>query len=235
MNRTITTEETNRLFKFCRDHFVYHYDLQVELVDHLASSIEEQWETNPELSFEDALYNTFRKFGVTGFSKIKEQKQKELTRKYNRLIWKYVFEFFSWPKIVMTAAFTLGLATILKLVDNDVWVLVPIFIGLTAFMLYYYFRVFPRNFKSAKVDGKKFLLLEQLKRGQQISFLAIQLGIQTPNLSRIFSLDKLQNNFGIFAVSLFIVLLTIMMLGEMFYVPLKIKEHFREQFPEFAL
>ena len=81
MNRTITTEGTNRLFKFCRDHFVYHYDLQVELVDHLASSIEEQWEINPEFSFERALYNTFRKFGVTGFSKIKEQKQKELARR----------------------------------------------------------------------------------------------------------------------------------------------------------
>ncbi len=62
MTRTITTEETKKLFKFCHVHFVYHYDLQVELVDHLASSIEEQWETNPELSFEEALYNTFRKF-----------------------------------------------------------------------------------------------------------------------------------------------------------------------------
>ena len=104
MNRTITTEETKKLFKFCRDHYVFHYDLQVELVDHLASSIEEKWEIKPELSFEEALHNTFRKFGVTGFSKIKEQKQKELARRYNRLIWKYLLEFFSWPKIVMTFA-----------------------------------------------------------------------------------------------------------------------------------
>jgi hypothetical protein len=35
MNRTITPEETEKLFAFCRQHFVYHYDLQVELVDHL--------------------------------------------------------------------------------------------------------------------------------------------------------------------------------------------------------
>ncbi len=234
MNRTISTEETNQLFEFCHRHFVYHYDLQVELVDHLASSMEEQWETQPELSFEEALKNTFKKFGIHGFSKIKEQKQKELTRKYNRLIWKYVLEFFSWPKIVMTAAFTLVLATIFKIVENDVWVLVPVFAGLTLFMLYYYFLIFPKKFKSAKVNGKKFLLLEQLKRGQQISFLAMQLAIQTPNLSRIFSFHALQNNASIFGVSLFIVLLTIMIIGEMFYVPNKIKEHFREQFPEFV-
>jgi hypothetical protein len=36
MNRTITPEETEKLFAFCRQRFVYHYDLQVELVDHLA-------------------------------------------------------------------------------------------------------------------------------------------------------------------------------------------------------
>lgn len=235
MSRTITIEETQKLFKFCHDHFVYHYDLQVELVDHLASSIEEQWQTDPDLSFDDALHKTFKKFGITGFSKIKEEKQKELSRKYNRLIWKYVIEFFSWPKIVMTAAFTLGLATVFKLVENDFWVLVPVFSGLTAFMLYYYFFIYPNKFKATKVNGKKFLLLEQLKRGQHISFLAMQLAIQTPNLSRMFSMDKLQNNAGIFFVSLFIVLLTIMIFGEMFYVPTKIKKHFREQFPEFAL
>ncbi len=135
----------------------------------------------------------------------------------------------------MTAAFTLVLATLFKIVENDVWVLVPVFAGLTIFMLYYYFLIFPKNFKTTKVNGKKFLLLEQLKRGQQISFLAMQLAIQTPNLSRIFDFHALQNNVGIFGVSLFIVLLTIMLFGEMFYVPSKIKEHFKAQFPEFAL
>lgn len=235
MNRTVTAEETNGLFKFCHDHFVYHYDLQVELVDHLASSIEEQWQNNPEISFDTALHATFRKFGITGFSKIKVQKQKELARKYNRVIWKYVLEFFSWPKIVMTAAFTLALSTVFKLVENDLWVLFPVFGSLTVFMLFYYFLIYPKKFKSTTANGKKFLLLEQLKRGQQFSFLAMQLAIQTPNLSRIFHLDKLQNDVGVFFVSLFIVLLTIMIFGEMFYVPTKIKEHFREQFPEFAM
>lgn len=235
MERKITTKETEELFQFCHKHYVYHYDLQVELVDHLASAIEEQWENNPDLAFEQALRSSFGKFGITGFSKIKQQKQKELTRKYNRLIWKYVLAFFSWPKIVMTAAFTLVLASIFKIVENDIWVLVPIFAGLTIFMLYYYFRISPKNFKSAKVKGKKFLLLEQLKRGQQIGFLAMQLAIQSPNLSRIFSFNAFQNNASIFGVSLFIVLLTIMLIGEMFYVPEKIKEHFKEQFTEFAL
>lgn len=235
MDRIITSEETTKLFRFCHDHFVYHYDLQMELVDHLASSIEEQWQTSPDLLFDEALYKSFRKFGITGFSKIKEQKQRELTRKYNRLIWKYLLEYFSWPKIVMTAVFTLTLATLFSFVKNDVWVLIPVFAGLIAFMLYYQFKIFPKIFVSAKVNGKKFLLLEQLKRGQAIGLIAMALILQTPNLTRIFNLHALQNRVSIFAVSLLIVTLFIAMIGEMFFVPKKIKEHFREQFPEFAL
>ena len=235
MNRTVTSEETKKLFLFCHKHYVYHYDLQVELVDHLASSIEEQWQNNPELSFEAALRNTFKKFGITGFSKIKEQKQKELMHNYNRLLWRFMFDFFSWPKIIMTAAFTLVLATLFKVVENDVWVLATIFTGLIVFILYYYFRIYPKNFKSAKVNGQKFMLLEQLKRGQQVSFLAVQLALQTPNLCHAFNFSVLQNNAGIFGVSLGIVLIIIMLSGEMFFIPSKIKEHFMKQFPEFAV
>jgi hypothetical protein len=111
MNRTITPEETEKLFAFCRQRFVYHYDLQVELVDHLGSSIEQQWNENPEISFEAALLNTFKKFGISGFSKIKVQKQKELARKYNRLLWKYFLEFYRWPKMLMTLAGTMALCS----------------------------------------------------------------------------------------------------------------------------
>ena len=98
MRRKITPEESKKLFMFCHKHFVYHYDCQIELVDHLASAIEEQWESNPGIMFHAALRNSFGKIGITGFSKIKEQKQKELHLKYNHLLWKYLLEFFGWPK-----------------------------------------------------------------------------------------------------------------------------------------
>lgn len=35
------------LYKFTRQHYVVHYDLQTELVDHLANDIETIWELNP--------------------------------------------------------------------------------------------------------------------------------------------------------------------------------------------
>lgn len=235
MNRTITTEETEKLFEFCRKHYVAHYDLQVELVDHLATSIEEKWCENPQITFDAALLDTFKKFGISGFSKIKTQKQKELARKYNLLILKYLIDFFSWPKIIITAALTLVLATIFSVIENDNWVLAAIFLSITLFVLYHYLFVFPKNYKKALVNDKKFLLLEQLGRGQVLSFALVQLMVQSPALFRIFNFDALQNTLGNFGVSLLIVVLCIILYGEMFFVPVKIKEHFSEQFPEFTV
>ena len=235
MNRTITKDESHYLFEFCRKHYVYHYDLQVELVDHLASSIEEQWQEKPELSFENALWNSFRKFGIHGFSKIKEQKRRELRKKYNRIHWSYLLEFFSWPKIMLTAACTLILSTLFKLVNNDIWVIAPYFGIMLILLVYYYYRIYPKQYKAGKINGKKFMLLEQLQSAQFLTILFIQVPIQIPNFWNISKAAFIQSNIGIVAISLLIILFTIALYGQLLYIPEKIKEHFCEQFPEFAL
>jgi hypothetical protein len=38
--RKLTEDEVDRLFAFCAKHYVPEYDLQLELVDHLATAIE---------------------------------------------------------------------------------------------------------------------------------------------------------------------------------------------------
>jgi hypothetical protein len=235
MNRTITSEETEKLFAFCRQRFVYHYDLQVELVDHMASSIEEQWKENPEIPLNTALLNTFKRFGISGFSTIKEQKRKELKKNYNRLWWKYLLGFFRWPKIVMTVAFTLVFATLFKLVENDIWIIAPYFSGMTILLVYYYYKIFPKRYKILSVKGKKFMLVEQLNNTPFVITFFLQMPIQIFNFWNISRMSYMQNTLGLYSFSLGIVFLTIGIWGELFYVPEKIKEHFKEQFPEFAL
>lgn len=55
----LSGEQIQELYKFTRKHFVIHYDLQTELVDHLANGIEEQWREYPERSFKDARLREF--------------------------------------------------------------------------------------------------------------------------------------------------------------------------------
>ena len=76
----LSAEQIERLYQFTRQHYVEYYDLQTELVDHLANAIEEQWQKNPKLSFEEALQIEFKKFGVFGFMEVVEKRQVALNK-----------------------------------------------------------------------------------------------------------------------------------------------------------
>jgi len=58
----LTEHQINELYIFTRKHYVYHYDVQTELVDHLANDIERIWIASPKISFEEARDTSFKKF-----------------------------------------------------------------------------------------------------------------------------------------------------------------------------
>ncbi len=99
----LTEQQIEQLFTFTKKHLVEHYDVQVELVDHLANAIEAQWAENPNISFEDALEKEFKSFGVFGFTGLVEQKQHALQAHYWSIIKKEIIRFFTIPKIIFTA------------------------------------------------------------------------------------------------------------------------------------
>lgn len=232
MNRTISKKETRELFLFCQKHFVYHYDLQIELVDHLASGIEEQWQTNPRLSFDSALKNTYRKFGIYGFSKIKEQKQKELRHKYRHILWSYFLEFYRWPKLLLTLALSLGLFTLLRIVPNIVWIIGPYLVLLFVGGISIYF-INKKNKPKIK-PGKRFMLLDYLKQRQSVAIILSQLPINAYNITRSVDFNVFQQTWILFTMALLITAFNFILWGYFFYIPQKVKTHFTEQFPEFV-
>lgn len=84
--KQLTQEEIQSLFEFTQKHYVEYYDLQIELVDHLACGIEQQWEDDETIPFEKALDVEFKKFGIFGFTEILEQREKELKKRYLEII-----------------------------------------------------------------------------------------------------------------------------------------------------
>nr|WP_297306577.1 hypothetical protein [uncultured Flavobacterium sp.] len=102
--KKLSQEQIEQLFVFTKKHLVEHYDVQVELVDHLANAIEAEWEINPNISFSDALEKEYKNFGVFGFSGLVEQKQAALQNHYWHVIKKEIRSFFTIPKIVLTVA-----------------------------------------------------------------------------------------------------------------------------------
>ena len=235
MKKELSVAETKELFTFCRKHYVYQYDLQIELVDHMASEIESIWEIEPEVPFMDALKQTFAKFGIYGFSKIKEEKQKALVRKYNRMLFRYLLDFFSWPKILFTLAATIVCYYLLIFVPEPSWFFLGIAVLSIIFIVVYYGYISPKLLNIETVPGKTFLLLERLKLTKMGGGLIFNLALQSHLVFRhLDSADFSSQRLILFGVSLGVVGFLMISNGILFYIPKQIQKHFREQFPEFV-
>lgn len=230
--RKLTSEEVDELFDFCRKHYVNQYDLQIELVDHMAASIEAQWEKEPDRTFRQVLNQTYREFGITGFSKIKSAKEKALRKKYNQLFWQFIRGYFKIPKILFTIAFTLSFFMLLQLVEND-GIIIGIYIFLfLPFGIAYHFYIFPKYLKIKLIVGKSFLLNDYLTIVQQSLFFLIWFPLQLPSLYQIF--EKRSGDFWLeLLASSVTAIFTILIYANCFFIPKKIKEHFTQQFPQF--
>jgi hypothetical protein len=234
MSRHITPEETNELFTFCKKHQIYHYDVQIELVDHMASAIEEQWEEDSELNFNIALKRTFSKFGIYGFSKIEKQKARGLKKKYNRLLLRFVLEFYRWPKVISTFVFTIGLFLIFQIIEQDIWIILAYSLSLFLGIIIYHFFFHKRTKLNIK-PGKTFLMEEQYKRVTSLYALVIQLPNFTYHAFNYGNTRTIENQWILLIISFSLVAFTVLLYGNFFYLPKKIKEHFLEQFAEFAV
>lgn len=98
----LSEEQIQYLYKFCVKHYVRHYDLQVELVDHLAASIENEIHQDPKLSFEEGLSKVYKGFGVMGFSNVITEKQVALAKSYQKDFWRNFLSYFTIPKVALT-------------------------------------------------------------------------------------------------------------------------------------
>ena len=228
--RKLTEDEVDRLFAFCTRHYVPEYDLQVELVDHLASGIEEQWAENPDLPFPVALNKTFDGFGIFGFSKIKSQKEKELRRKYQKLFWKFTLEFYKLPKIILTFTLATALFTAYRLISNFFWFTVNLMVLALIFIIGYKYWYYPRNYK---VEIKKPLMLFSYLNSRQtaLSFF-FQIPLLVIQWNKVLQCSFLNRSIFYFVSSLIIVTSGILMYVFFFVMPAKLKGHLNQQFPQ---
>jgi uncharacterized membrane-anchored protein YhcB (DUF1043 family) len=128
----LTENQIKALYKFTRQHYVYHYDVQTELVDHLANDIEEIWEANPLLSFEDARDKSFKKFGVFGFMDVIEAKQKQMNKRYWKILWRFTKEWFTLPKALITLSVFISIYMLLQFPNSNYFILGALSIGVIA-------------------------------------------------------------------------------------------------------
>ncbi|MDZ7935278.1 MAG: hypothetical protein U5M51_09995 [Emticicia sp.] len=98
----LNAAQIEELYVFTRKKYVEHYDVQTELVDHLANSIEEKMSAS-NINFETALQQVYAQFGIFGFSELVEKKGTEAIKKGRYLFRNSILEYFKLPKILLLA------------------------------------------------------------------------------------------------------------------------------------
>ncbi len=232
MELKVNQEQIDRLYRFTREHFVEHYDLQTELVDHLSNAIEEQWKENPKLSFEDALQKEFKKFGVFGFMDVVEQRQKALTKRYYGFVWRHFIEFFKLPKVILTISLIgilFEILTIISFKKNFVMVLV---FGFLTYFLFWQVKMY-RNRKKQKLLNKKRWIMEDLifQCGTGTAF-PVMLQVLVHLLRADYHGDE-NLGFQLF-FSIFFVVTVIIFYILIIIIPSKAEEYLKQTYPEYS-
>jgi hypothetical protein len=222
----LNPSQIDRLYTFTRQHYVEYFDLQTELVDHLANAIETEWQENPKLTFEEILQKEFKKFGVFGFMDVVEKRQAALNTKYNGIIWKHFKAFFSIPKIVFTITLV-GL--IYMLLKSSTYKTDIAFVAFGIIILsFWFFIIYISNKKSNSTTQKKWLFKEIIFGRSSICGM-IYLPIQI-----IFRSDKLmEHSIGVFGISFLLVSMVLIEYIMVIEIPKKAEEYLKQTYPEY--
>lgn len=232
--KKVTENEIQKLYEFTSQHYVKHFDVQTELVDHLANDIEDIWKENPILTFEEARNKSFKKFGVFGFMDVYEQRQKVLEKKYFKILWQYTKKWFQLPKIVMTITLFLIFYLCLKELGELFYVVtflcITLLAGVKSILLIREIK------KHQQQTNKKWLLEDYIFKGPSFNFIFLIYYIISFNLPMDF--DKIGssiNHYWIGFYSLILTFLVISLYVILFVLPPKAEQFLKKEYPEYTL
>ena len=223
MDKRVNAEQIDRLYTFTRQHFVEYYDLQTELVDHLANAIETLWQTKPQLTFDEALQIEFKKFGVYGFSDVVAERQKALGKRYMKLMARYFKDFFKLPRIILTIAL---FAVTYKLFEFFPPAYIPVILILEGFSFYRVIKLKKIYKLKTAATGKRWLLEEMIYRGGSAMAVA-GMAIQFMHFSLK---DNMHQIFIVFMALVFVLSLLHSYIA-LYIIPAKAQEHLSAAYP----
>tara|TARA_R110002049_G_scaffold82456_1_gene209816 strand:+ start:1277 stop:1984 length:708 start_codon:yes stop_codon:yes gene_type:complete len=229
----LTQNHIQELYKFTKKHYVYHYDVQTELVDHLANDIEEIWEEHPNLSFEDARQKSFKKFGIFGFMDVVEAKQKQMNKRYRKILWRFFKEWFTLPKIVITLTIFLSLFFFFQIQYSEYFLLGILFI-LVGFDLFNQTKARRNQKKKVKNEDIVFLLEDMIGQTRGVFSWLVFINIfNTINAFKI-SFSSIENHW-LLLISFSATLIILLFYVTAYLIPEKAEELLIETYPEYKL
>ena len=152
----LTTEQIEYVSNYIKSFDIKWYELQLELTDHMVTSMEEIWEKEPELTFHQVKQYAENRFGRNGFKEVEKERRIILHKEFNRSQWKMVVEYLKFPKIVMSILLVVFVYRI-SFYFEDILLYIKILFGIL--LVTSVVSIF-NWFLYRKINGKRFLALE---------------------------------------------------------------------------
>ncbi len=227
--RKLNEVEIEKLFQFTKNHYVEYYDLQIELVDHLACGIDEQWSVDKNVNFEDALNIEFKKFGVFGFSDIVDSRKLQLQKKYTKLIHKVFLDHLIKKEYIGLIILFAFVYMFFSLVEPKVTFIVAV-VSFYSLVFYQLIRLNLEYKRKTKKMGMKLVLLETIYK----NFISISAASAIFNLG-IQSILHFNINFVYLNIGLAIILplLFLILYVSCYFLPKHSDEILKELYPEY--
>ena len=226
----LNASQIENLYKFTRQHYVYHYDVQSELVDHLANDIEQIWEENPKISFENARDKSFKKFGIFGFMNVVEAKQKQMNKRYWKILWRFIKEWFQLPKIILTTLIFISFYFLFNSTLSS-----KILLGLILILSTYEIYISWKLRQKRKNQEEKTFLLEAMIGNASNSFTLLTLVNLFHIVNLVDSNIHLLSTYWIILISFLVTLFSIASYITSVIIPKKAQELLEETYPEYKM
>jgi hypothetical protein len=226
--RKLTPKQIDELFSFCRKCNVKEYEIQAELVDHLASSIEIQLKQNASLSFSETLYNAYNDFGTNGFNDIVKTKRRMFRHQYNLLFLRYLATFFKLPRIILTTALTLLLYSVFSYFDENQSILKSIG-AIAIFLNFVYMAIIHPPYQ---LKGEKSFFINYYFNRLRIGTGLILSGLFLASMHSTEYFPVQKTEWRDLLISFLIVFIFIITYALMIYMPKLLNQHFKKQFPD---
>ncbi|PZP46025.1 MAG: hypothetical protein DI598_12625 [Pseudopedobacter saltans] len=134
----LTHEQIQKIENYCEQQGVIFYDVKLEIVDHIATIIEQQLIHNSTLTFESIFHSTNTGFDKKAINKIIKEKEIAIATKNKKRQLDYLKSFFSFPKVITTIGYIIFSFFIIKYLTTKEAFAVACIIYLPAFLLNIY-------------------------------------------------------------------------------------------------
>ena len=206
----LNKEHIQNLYDFMQQHKVEYFDLQTELVDHLANDIEQIWKKEPNLTYQQARYKATIKFGIYGFSKFVRQREEAHKKEIWRLFKQYFITYFKLPKIILTVFLVALVFLGFQFVPNKTFMLFSSLLVISV-LAYIYAAFLSIKHKLRRKKTKKKWLFEDILSNRTFLLLMIMIVIQPSfykllegNISISWSyMTQFLSSIGIVLISMF--------------------------------